>query len=154
MALQYISTGDGKVAIGSDPATNELGFLIKVVNRTGETSVKGKLVSASTTADNEVVLQANEFDTFGVIQQGGVAQGSEMWIWSVGSICQVMFKDGVSVAHGEICIAADTDGRADRLTNPGSGLPGVETHFKECGHILQTVTAGTNILALTTIHFN
>ncbi len=151
---QKISTGDGKVAIYSDPTTNERGFLLKVINRTGETSVKGKLVSVSTAADNEVILQANEYDTFGVIQESGIAQGSEMFIWVSGSICQVMFKDGVSVARGEICIAADTDGRADRVANPGSGLPGIDVHFKECGHIMQTVGSGTNILALVTIHFN
>jgi hypothetical protein len=154
MALQYISTGEKRAAIGSDADTNERGFLVKVVNRTGATSIKGKLVSASTTADDEVILQANEYDTFGVIQESGIAEGSQMWIWVNGSICQVMFKDGVKATRGEICIAADTDGRADRVTNPGGGLPGVDIHFKECGHILQTINAGTDILALVMIHFN
>jgi hypothetical protein len=154
MALQYISTGNGKAAIGSDSSTNERGLLVKIENRTGQTSVKGKLISASTSGDNAAILQANEYDTFGVIQEAGITEGNEMFVWVNGSICQVMFKDGVKATRGEICIAADTDGRADRIINPGGGLPGVDTHFKECGHILQTVEAGTDILALVTIHFN
>ena len=154
MALQYIATGDGKAAIGSDAVTNERGFLVKVTNRTGETSVKGKLVSASTSQDNAVILQANEYDCFGIIAESGIANESEMWIWVNGSICQVMYKDGVKATHGEIAICADTDGRADRVVNPGAGVPAIETHFKEIGHIMQTVDAGTNILALTMIHFN
>ena len=154
MALQYISTGAGTVAIGSDSATNERGFLVKIINRTGETSVKGKLVSASTTADREAILQTNEFDTIGVIQEAGVAEGSEMWIWVTGSVAQCMFEDGIAPTRGNICIASDVDGRADSITNPGSGLPGHDIHFKECGHILQSVSSGTSILALVSLHFN
>ena len=154
MALQYISTGAGTVAIGSDSATNERGFLVKIINRTGETSVKGKLVAASTTADNEAILQANEYDAFGVIQEAGVAQGSEMWIWVNGSICQVMFEDGIAPTRGYVAICSDVDGRADQFSNPGTGLPAVDIHFKETGHILQSVSSGTSVLALVSLHFN
>jgi hypothetical protein len=154
MALQYISTGDGKAAIGSDSATGERGFLVKVVNRTGETSVKGKLVAASTTADNEVILQANEFDAFGVIQEAGISQGSEMWIWVNGSICQVMFEDGIAPVRGNVAICSDVDGRADQFDNPGTGLPGVEIHFKEVGHVMESKSSGTNVLALVMTHYN
>ena len=154
MALQYISTGDGTAAIGSDSATGERGFLVKVINRTGETSVKGKLVSASTTADREVILQANEFDAFGVIQEAGVAQGSEMWIWVNGSICQVMFEDGIAPTRGNVCICSDVDGRADQFSNPGSGLPAVEIHFKETGHVMESKSSGTDVLALVMTHYN
>ena len=152
MALQFISSGDGRAAIGSDTATGERGFLVKIVNRTGESSVKGKVVSASTTADNEAILQTNEYDAFGVIQQAGVAQGSEMWVWVTGSICQVLFESGVTPTRGYVAICSDVDGRADQFSNPGNGLPAVDIHFKEIGHILQTGSAGG--LALVTLHFN
>jgi hypothetical protein len=154
MALQYISTGDGRAAIGTDSATGERGFLVKVVNRTGKTSVKGEVVSASTTANMEVILQNNEFDAFGVIQEAGVAEGSEMFIWVNGSICKVLFEDGIAPTRGSIAICSDVDGRADNVANPGTGLPGVEVHFKEIGHVMETVTAGTNILALVMTHYN
>lgn len=144
----------GVVALGFDSATNERGLLVKMINRTGGTSVKGTLVSASTSADREVIHQANEYDTVGVVQEAGVAEGSEMWVWMVGSVCQVLYKDGVAATHGNILIAADTDGRAIDLANPGGGLPGTDTHFKECGHVLQSVGAGTNVLALVVLHFN
>ena len=154
MTIQLITTGDGKAAFGSDAATNERGFLVKMVNRTGGASVKGTLVSASTSADREVIKQANEYDSVGVVQEAGVAEGSEMWVWMVGSVCQVLFKDGVAATRGNILIAADTDGRAIDVANPGSGLPAVDTHFKECGHVVQSAGAGTNVLALAVLHFN
>lgn len=152
MALQYVGTS--KAAFGFDSATGERGFLVKLVNRTGASSVKGLLVSPSTTADQEVVKQANEYDTIGVIQESGVAEGSEMWVWVNGSIAQVLLKDSHAATHGEILLAADTDGRATTTTNPGGGLPGTDTHFKECGHVLKSAGAGTDVLTLAALHFN
>jgi hypothetical protein len=153
MALSILSHG-GVAAIGYDSATNERGFLLKFINRTGGSSVKGTLVSPSTSADREVIKQANEYDMIGVVQEAGVAEGSEMWVWTVGSVCQVLFKDTVAATRGNILLAADTDGRAIDTTNPGSGLPGTDTHFKECGHVLESKSAGTDVLALASIHFN
>lgn len=140
--------------MGYDTATNERGFLVKFVNRTGHTSVKGELVSVSPSADREVVLQSNEYDTIGVVQEAGVAEGSEMWVWMIGSVCQVLMKDTVAAVHGHLLIAADTDGRADNVTVFGPGLAAVDQHMKECGHMLQSATGGTNVLALAMIHFN
>lgn len=154
MTLQRITTGDEKVAIGSDSATNERGLLAKIINRTGGASVKGTLVSCSTATDREAVKQANEYDTIGVVQEAGIAEGSEMWIWLNGSVCQVLFKDSVAATRGNILLAADTDGRAIDTTNPGSGLPAVETHFKECGHVMESKNSGTNVLVLACLHFN
>ena len=153
MAIALSQVG-GVVALGYDSATNERGFLVKMINRTGGASVKGTLVAASTSADREAIKQANEYDTVGVVQEAGVAEGSEMWIWMTGSVCQVLFKDSVAATHGNILIAADTDGRAIDVTNPGSGLPAVETHFKECGHVMESAGAGTDVLALAMLHFN
>lgn len=153
MAISLLEHGD-VVALGYDAATNERGFLCKFINRTGHTSVKGELVAVSTSADREVVLQSSEYDTIGVVQEAGVAEGSEMWVWLNGSVCQVLYKDSNAATHGNILIAADTDGRAIDIANPGSGLPAVDVHFKECGHVLQSATAGTNVLALANLHFN
>jgi len=143
----------GNVAFGEDFKTKERGLLVKMINRTGHTSVKGELVSNSTTADREVILQANEYDTIGVIQEAGVAEGSEMWVW-VSGVCQVLYKDTVAAVRGNVLIAGDTDGRAIDIANFGSGLPATEIHFKECGHVMESKTGGTNVLALAIIHFN
>ena len=153
MTLSLVQHG-GVVALGYDSATNERGYLIKLVNRTGASSVKGTLVSCSTSADREVIKQANEYDTIGVVQEGGVAEGSEMWVWMIGSVCQVLLKDTVASVRGDILIAADTDGRAGDVANPGSGLPATDTHFKECGHFIESKTGGTDVLALAMLHFN
>jgi len=153
MTIALLEQGD-VVALGYDSATNERGFLVKGINRTGHTSVKGEMVSCSTTTDREFILQANEFDSVGVVQQAGVAEASEMWIWVDGSVCQVLYKDSNAATRGNILLAADTDGRAIDITNPGSGVPAAETHFKECGHVLESKDAGTNVLALAIIHHN
>jgi len=154
MALQVITTGDGMSAIGSDPVTNERGFLVKVVNGTKATSVKGMLLAISQTEDNKVIPQDNEYDTIGICAESGVADDAEMWMWVTGSICQVLLKDSTACATGQILIAADDDGRAIGINNSGSGLPAVDTHFKECGHIFETKSAGTNVLTLASLHFN
>ena len=153
MALSLLQIGD-VVALGYDSVTGERGFLTKCVNRTGGASVKGKLVSCSTTADREIILQTNEYDTIGVIAESGIAEGSEVWIWKNGSRCEVLYKDAVAATRGNILIAADTDGRAIDVGNPGTGLPAVDTHFKECGHVCESKTAGTDVLVLADLHFN
>lgn len=153
MTLSLLQQG-GVVAIGYDSGSYERGFLIKMINRTGASSVKGLLVSLSTTADREAIKQANEYDTIGVIEEAGVAEGSEMWVWMNGSVCQVMLKDGVGVTRGDILLAADTDGRAISAANPGSGLPATDTHFKECGHVMASQSGGTNQVVLAMLHFN
>jgi len=153
MALSILSHG-GVVALGYDSATNERGVLIKYINRTGHTSVKGELVAASTTVDREAVLQANTYDTIGIVQEAGIAEGSYIWVWTIGSVCQALLKDSVTAAQGEVALAADTDGRMDRTGNPGSGIPATDLHFTEVGHVMQDVAGGTNQLCLIAFHTN
>jgi hypothetical protein len=153
MALQYISTGDGKAAIGSDSATGERGFLVKMINRTGGASVKGTVVAASAATDKEVIKQANEFDAIGVVQEAGVAEGSEMFVWMNGSVAQVLAKDSTAFVRGYVALSADTDGRATNVAVP-SGNPVVAEHFKEIGHVMESKDAGTNVLVLCNLHFN
>lgn len=59
-----------------------------------------------------------------------------------------------ATARGDILMGHDTDGRATTAPNPGSGLPEATAHFKECGHVMESKNAGTNVLALCSIHFN
>ena len=153
MAISLFHIG-GVVALGYDSSTNERGFLIKMINRTGHASVKGELVAPSQSTTREVILQASEYDTIGVVQEAGVAEGSEMWVWMTGSQCQCLLKDSTASTVGDIVLAADTDGRAITIADPGSGLPATDTHFKECGHCLESKSADTNVLFLAVLHFN
>lgn len=143
----------GVVAIGYDATTSERGFLTKMVNRTGHTSVKGEIISCSTTADNEAILQNNEYDAIGIVAEEGVTEGSEMWVWKSGSRAQVLYKDSTAATRGYILLAADTDGRAIDIAVPSSN-PVVAQHFKECGHVCESKDAGTNVLVLSDLHFN
>jgi hypothetical protein len=152
MALILTST-TGTVALGSDAATNERGFLVKHINRTGHTSIKGECVSASPTTDREVILSPSGFDIIGVVQEAGVAEGGEMWVWCNGSVAQVLLKDGVAAVRGYVGLGDDVDGRAYVVAVPSSN-PVVAEHFREIGHCMQSVNAGTNVLALFSIHFN
>lgn len=153
MTLSLVQVG-GVIAMGYDTDTGERGWLLRFTNRTGHTSVKGELVSASTATDKEVVLQASEYDVIGVVAEAGIAEAADVWVWTAGSRCRVLFKDGSAATRGNILVAADTDGRAIDIANPGQGAPATETHFKECGHVLESTAAGTNVLALASIHFN
>lgn len=152
MALSILEQG-GVAALGYDSATNERGFLVKFINRTGGVSVKGTLVAPSPTTDREVIKQASEYDTIAVVQEAGVAEASEMWCWVNGSVCQVLLKDTVGAARANVLIAADTDGRVDAVAAPPPP-PTSDTHFKEIGHAMETKVGGTNVLVLACIHFN
>ena len=153
MAIVRLEHGD-VIALAYDSTTGERGTQVKMINKTGSASVKGNLVWLSTATDKGFILQANEYDTIGVVDEAGIADGSEAWVWMPGSVCQVLYKNSTAVTHGNILIAADTDGRAIDIANPGGGLPGTDTHFKECGHVMQTLTGGTDVLVLACIHFN
>lgn len=151
MALQYV--GNQKAAYGYDSATGERGFLLKMTNKTGVASVKGSVVSASLGTDNAFALQSNEFDAFGVVQEAGVADGSDCWVWVNGSVAQVLWKDGQTATRAYVALAADTDGRASNVEVPSSN-PVVAEHFKELGHVLETKGSGINVLVLCHLHFN
>ena len=151
MALQYV--GNEKAAYGYDSATGERGFLLKMKNKTGANSVKGSVVSASSGTDNAFGLQSNEFDAFGVVQEAGIADGSDCWVWVNGSVAQVLFKDSEAATRAYVALAADTDGRALCVAVPTSN-PVVAEHFKEIGHVLETKDGGTDVLVLCHLHFN
>jgi len=134
--------------------TPEGGIAVQYVNGTGGASVKGTIVASSTATDGFAVQQANEFDSIGVVYENGVPNGSGMWVVISGQ-ADVLLENGTAATRGNLAVASDVDGRADcSVANPGLGLPGTDTHFKEIGHCLQTVTAGTNKLARCTLHFN
>jgi hypothetical protein len=154
MALSLLGHGaSGGVALGWDSATNERGFLVKFINRTGGNSVKGEVVAVSTATDREIIKQANEYDAIGVIAEAGIAEGADVWVWMNGSVAQVLIKDGVAAVRGYVAISADTDGRGDNIAVP-TETPTTGNHWKEIGHVMQAKDAGTDVLALVCLHFN
>lgn len=146
-AIDYIDSLD-KIKLTTDG-----GYAVRLLNKTGAASVKGSLVSVSTGTDNAVELQSNEYDTIGIVYEDGIADGSLVWVVVTGR-AQVLMKNTIATTRGGILIAADTDGRADWIQNPGLGLPAADTHFKEIGHCLESKAGGTNVLVYGMIHFN
>lgn len=146
-----------KVRLHYDSITNERGFQVRMINQTGATSVKGNTVCPSPTVDNAVQLvQTAEsgLDAIGVIYEAGIAVGSEMWVWMNGSICEMLFVDGSAPTREYVAIGSDTvNGRCVAIAVPTS-TPGASEHWREQGHIMQTKTAGTNVLALVATHYN
>lgn len=136
--------------------TPEGGLAVKLVNNTGTASVKGTVVSTSTNIDDAFILQSNEYDAFGVVYENGVPNGQECWV-VVSGIAQVLLEDGTAATRGYWAIAAATDGRANAtqpVPIPNNTLGEHTIHFKEIGHCLQSVTAGTNKLCRMALHFN
>lgn len=128
------------------------GITTRMVNGTGGASVKGMVVSVSTSADNKFIAQANEYDAFGIVYEDGVADGQPVRI-VVSGVAEVLLKDGSAATRGHVALSADTDGRMVTIAVPSSN-PVVGEHFKEIGHCCETKNAGTNVLVKCVIHFN
>jgi len=130
--------------------TPEGGFVIKLTNRTGATSVKGTIVMADTVNDNAVKVATSGTDMpVGIIYNSGVADGSEVWV-VVSGIAEVLLKDATASTRGYWVGVSNVAGRAD-ATNAN---PNPVAHFTEIGHCLESKNAGTNVLAKCIIHFN
>ena len=132
--------------------TPEGGIYIWMTNGTAGATVKGSVVAVSTTADNQFVLQSNEFDSIGVVYDNGIPVGGRCRVVITGR-AQVLFKDTVAAVRGYVALAADTDGRATNIEVPSSN-PVAAEHFKEIGHVMESKDAGTNVLVYCMLHFN
>lgn len=132
--------------------TAEGGYTIDLLNDTGADSVKGSVVSASTSTDGAFELQANRLDAIGVVYDDGIPDGGLCRVAIAGQ-ADVLLEDGAGASAGDWLGGADTDGRAYAKTSPGPPVTTAE-HFREIGHCLQTVASGTDVLARATLHFN
>lgn len=129
--------------------TSEGGLYETFINNTG-TSVKGTIVIASTTVNNAVdTAPANTEMAIGSIYESGVANGSSIKVVVYGK-AQVLLKNTASATRGYWCGVSDTNGRMYQAAT----APSTTEHFREIGHSLQTVTGGTDVLALIQMHFN
>jgi hypothetical protein len=124
---------------------------ISLINKTGSPSIKGMVVSASSSYDLSFSAQTNEYDAIGVVLEDGIVDGSSCKIVVAGKV-QVLLKDGTSSTRAHVVFCADTDGRA--ITGAIPTPPNADSHFKEIGHCLESKDSGTNILAWCNVHFN
>jgi hypothetical protein len=134
--------------------TADGGMAVQLINKTGAPSVKGSVV-ASGTVNASFILQGNEFNAIGAVYEAGVADGSPCWVTFAG-IAYVLLVNGTGSTAGYWVKSHATDGRADgSLALPtGGSFAGVDDHFKEIGHSLETKIAGTDVLCKIMLHFN
>lgn len=153
MALTIQKIGSEYLAYAFDSTNGEMGIIMKIVNGTGNASVKGSVVSNSPSADNKFVLQANEYDAIGVVAESGIAADAGTWVWKNGSRAKVLWKNGQTATRAYVALCADTDGRAINIDVPSSN-PVVGEHFKEIGHVCESANSATDLLVLVDLHFN
>lgn len=136
--------------------TPEGGFAVRMINKTGATSVKGYVVDQSSTDDRAVDLIVVDIpDVFGVIWNSGVPDGSYVWVvisgvadvYYIGNTTRKYFARGFLTADG----AGYVEGQALAEAVPTSPFAS-DKHFYEIGHVLESrVGEG---LAKTMLHFN
>lgn len=146
--------GNGRSTIFHTP---EGGIAIQFINKTGAVSKKGTVVECSSTTFNAAgIVPADEADAMGIVYDNGIADGVLMWVVTGGK-AQVLLEDGTATTFDNwVRVSPNDAGRADgALTEPPSGgQVQTDNHFKEIGHSLEDVSAGTDKLALCLVHFN
>jgi hypothetical protein len=128
------------------------GFCVRLINRTGGASTKGRLVTPDTTPNNDSVILtgAGDVECIGAFLEGGVANGSWAWICT-GGIVEVLLDTNTGTTVGN-WVMTGAAGYADGT----NAAPVPATHWQEIGHAVETVAAGgpgTNVLARILMHF-
>jgi len=138
-----------------DVETGENWTALQMIYEDG-TSIKGTLVEPGSLFNSVHPITANDPDPVGVIVEDGKTTGELVWVAIKGNV-KVLLQDSTSATAGYwVRASATQNGRADarNAAPPGAGISEIDIHLKECGHCLETVTAGVNQLALVHIHFN
>jgi hypothetical protein len=123
-----------------------------MINNTGETSVKGKLVKPDSTSNQVVLTGVDDLSPIGVIDEADVANGSMMRI-IIGGRGHVLLDDNAGSTSGHWAGTSEAGYAQSSASPPGAVLG----HFQEIGHFIETVAAGgvgTHVLAEIIMHFN
>jgi len=154
-ALRLVSDGSSSTAYVSDDAvliTPEGGIAVKSKNKTGAASVKGTLLTASSTTDGGVdATGGSAYECVGVMYSDGVADGSDCYV-VVSGIAEVLLKDSTSATRADWVGISDTAGRAEATAIPSP--PTDAGHFREIGHANESKASGTDVLCKIFLHFN
>lgn len=138
-------------------ATPEGGLARRYINKTGSISVRGTLLELSGTVPFAVnIVGADEPHPMGVMEEDNIPDGAECWVVYSGP-AYILLEDGTSTAPNYWAkVSANVAGRCDASNPlpPGGTVQALEGHMKEVGHSMETVTSGTNKLALIHTHFN
>lgn len=142
--------------LGWVPQLNkEGGYMVRLINKTGGASVKGYVVTNSSTTANAVEKAVDgQPDALGVFYESGVADGTEAWV-VVSGIADVYFIGSTSLGYlARTFIASEAgyvSGQALAEAVPSSPFAS-DKHFCEIGHVLEARTGAG--LARCVLHFN
>lgn len=130
--------------------TAEGGIAIPLINKTGAASIKGTIVESSPDLDGAVeVEESGGIDPMGVIYQDGIPDGEPVLVVIAG-VAEILIENDETCNHGDwLGVSEVTDGRAECEPEP----PGAPFHDKEVGHSMETIIAGTDVLAKGVLHY-
>ncbi|MEI6207291.1 MAG: hypothetical protein WCP20_10945 [Desulfuromonadales bacterium] len=154
--VAHIATFEAAGIVGTKhKITPEGGVAVRLTNKTGATSVKGTIVTVSSTTNNAVAKITVDIPTpIGAIYEDGIADGSEVWV-VVSGIADVYFIGSTTrgmLARGFVTgDAGYVSGEALAENAPTSPFA-TDKHFYEIGHILESRTGAG--LAKIIMHFN
>lgn len=131
------------------------GIAVQMVNGTGAPTVKGYLVTPSSSANFAVSLTAVDVpNCIGVFLDSGVADGQPAWV-VISGIADVYFSGSSTRGHmARIGVASDTGEQAGQAISeavPTSPFA-TDKHFGEIGHVAESRTGAG--LARVVLHFN
>ncbi len=133
--------------------TPEGGFAIRVTNKTGAATVKGKIAETSEAVNNAVALAGiADTEAMGIFYDADVADGDECYV-VVSGLGEILLDDNVAAVHGNWMACGTEEGYARTSTSPAAA----PNHFEEVGHCIESKSAegeGTHILCMCSVHFN
>ena len=143
--------GDANEAI----LTKDGGVAVWFQNRTGTASVRGSLVTMGTAPSSVILCPKTIPKACGVVLDSGVPDGQFVRVVVTG-VAYVLVEDGMGPTVGYwVGLSSVTDGRAQfQATLPDNSGAGIDLHNREIGHCVDTVPAGTDVLARVVLHFN
>lgn len=109
--------------------TEEGGVLMRMINGTGGSSVKGQAVNISPGVDDTYIAATEPFTVQGFVYEDGVADGE--WVWIVrDGIADILLEDGYGAAAGNwVRLSTITAGRCITQDVPGySYIPYLATY--------------------------
>lgn len=134
--------------------TPEGGIAVKLVNKTGSTTVKGSVVSPTSTASAFTLSPVDSASPIGIVYDAGIADAAEAWVVIAG-IAEVLFIGATVLGHfARVCVTGDTNAAAGKAISEAAPTSPFATdkHFQEIGHVIQArADAG---LAKVVVHFN
>lgn len=134
--------------------TPEGGLAVRIINKTGATSVKGNVLELEGSTDLGVELAGiNDPDPCGIMYTAGVPDGGYCYM-VVSGIAEVLYGTTVTRAtFSRTPVTADSVAAglavAEALPTPPFST---DKHFMEIGHPLESI--GAPGLAKTVLHFN